>query len=157
MSLYEYVSGNPLVRRDPTGKKQWWGLYCGTDNPAGPPWPPPQDDLDKACFDHDMCYATGGYGAIDSQRGQYGKEKNCQKGQIALHHLEMCDRALYNEAMRIMNEEMIEGNPDPNKRLAARLIGDAFRESCWSTNELRAQVLSASRESASRMHRRRMT
>jgi RHS repeat-associated protein len=131
MSPYQYVESKPLQLVDPSGTKQWWGLYCGTDNPPGPPWPPAKDDLDQACFDHDMCYGKGGYSGWGSQVNNYPTKKNCPTGPSRPDSMRECDRALYNAALEIMYKELDKGNGygEP-KTAAARNIANAFRQCC---------------------------
>jgi RHS repeat-associated protein len=65
-NFYDYVSNNPVLYRDPSGRRRIYGNWCGPDwtgglrepyNPAHAGiYKPPIDDIDTVCMHHDICY-----------------------------------------------------------------------------------------------------
>jgi RHS repeat-associated protein len=65
-NFYDYVSNNPVVYTDPTGRTRIYWNWCGPDWTGGQPEPydprhagtykPPIDRYDTVCMHHDICY-----------------------------------------------------------------------------------------------------
>jgi hypothetical protein len=120
MNEYQYVRSNPVTRLDPSGLVSFpvYGYYCGTGNkwPGTTP-PPPKDASDKACQDHDACYAALGLSGIND------RSKNCGQRD--------CDRKLYNAMLAIWLEpDKYDIQPGTDGHKIARTIMGTFRVAC---------------------------
>jgi RHS repeat-associated protein len=99
VNLYEYVGNQPVNFVDPSGLLKIHGQWCGWDWTGGKkeeysPHPPgyykdPEDPLDEACKEHDICYYNC--------RKRYPCDNNARNQCFVL----ACDIVLKNKAAKI--------------------------------------------------------
>ncbi len=84
-NFYDYVSNNPVVYTDPSGRTRIYGNWCGPNWTGGQPEPydpghagtykPPINRYDTVCMHHDICY----FNCRSTQPCDPGGRSNCFK------------------------------------------------------------------------------
>jgi len=121
-NFYEYVGNDPADYSDPTGRRKYYGNWCGPDWTGGLPeeynplhaglYKPPINRYDTVCMHHDICY----FKCRNSHQCDPGARSDCFKTCDQIFVGEMPGWTLVPDALSIgIFWHQLGPDPGPNK------------------------------------------